>query len=144
MKVLVALDLSVSSSKVVDAVKSIISSHNNVRVWVLHVADPEPDFVGNDVAEHTDRVALANKFHEEHKDIQKIAEDIRSIGMDCTALLIQGSIAEAILAMSYELDADLIAIGSHGKGVAKQLLVGSTSEAILESSELPVLVVPVR
>ena len=143
MKVLIALDLSVSSDKVIEAAKCILLNNNPTESWLIHVADPEPDFAGNKIAVHSDRMALANQFHEEHKSLQNTAKELRQENIDCIALLVQGSFADTILDKANELDVDIIVVGSHGKGMAKQLLVGSTSEAILESSKIPVLVVPV-
>ncbi len=49
-----------------------------------------------------------------------------------------------ILECADRLEADLIVIGSHGKGRLKYAFLGSVAEKLLRKSHRPVLVVPVR
>lgn len=52
--------------------------------------------------------------------------------------------AEGILAAIDETNAELVVVGSHGRGGLTRLLLGSVAEKIVRSSPVPVLVVPVR
>ena len=88
------------------------------------------------------RESLAKKFRDEHRQIQELADRMRKAGIDTTALLVHGAIVEAILQEASDVEADLIVVGSHGRGAMYQLLVGSVSEGILHKSPLPVLVIP--
>ena len=87
-------------------------------------------------------VSIAERFHNEHHQIQEIAAKLLKAGIDATALLVQGATAETILKEASKLEADMIVVGSHGKGAMYQLLVGSVSEGVLHKSECPILVVP--
>jgi nucleotide-binding universal stress UspA family protein len=49
---------------------------------------------------------------------------------------------DAILTEAKDVGADMIVVGSHGRGAMYQLLVGSVSEGVLHRSRLPVLVIP--
>ncbi len=51
---------------------------------------------------------------------------------------------ETILQEVDKLDADLIVIGSHGRGAVLRALLGSTSEGVLHRTRVPVLIVPAR
>lgn len=74
--------------------------------------------------------------------MQKYAEELRTDGIDCVALLIQGETVKNILKEAKKLSADMIIIGSHGKGAAMRFLVGSTSEGVLHYSPIPTLIIP--
>lgn len=50
--------------------------------------------------------------------------------------------ADAILAMADKHDADMIVIGSHGRGGMRRFLLGSVAEKVARASELPVVIVP--
>ena len=50
--------------------------------------------------------------------------------------------ADAILAMAHQHDADMIVIGSHGRGGMRRFLLGSVAEKVARTSELPVVIVP--
>ena len=53
-----------------------------------------------------------------------------------------GTVAEEILSVADELDADLIVMGTHGHGAMYNLLVGSATKGVLKHSTRPVLLVP--
>ena len=52
-----------------------------------------------------------------------------------------GDIVPGLLAEAKAVKADLIVIGSHGKGALKSLLVGSVTQKVIALSPVPVLVV---
>ena len=151
MNLLVGVDLSGSAEKVVQQAEKIARALS-ARVWLLHITMPEPadyfiagsgpDSVGVKVDSQSYRDALAKRFHREHQQIQEIADRLRKQGLDATALLVEGEEVEAVLNEASKLNADMIILGSHGRGAMYQLLVGSVSEGVLHKAECPVLVVP--
>jgi nucleotide-binding universal stress UspA family protein len=151
MKLLVGVDLSESTEKIVKKAEEIAKALS-ANVWLLHIPKPEPaDLYIANPAPVSDgfeaypqalRDAIAKKFHDEHSQIQKIADRLRKSGLDTTALLVQGKTAETILKEASRLDVDMIVVGSHGHGAMYQLLVGSVCEGVLRRSEYPILVVP--
>ncbi len=143
MKILVCVDLSKSTEIIVDKIEE-LSKPLSARVWLLHNAVPEPDKIEFKVDPIAARESLAKKFHVEHLEIQKLAERLRKAGVETTALLVHGKTLDVILKEAADLDVDMIAVGSHGRGAMYQLLVGSISEDVLHKSRLPVLVIPTR
>ncbi len=53
-----------------------------------------------------------------------------------------GSAAASIVAVAKKWHADLIVMGSHGRGKVKGILLGSVSQDVLRDSPCPILVVP--
>ncbi len=53
-----------------------------------------------------------------------------------------GSVAGTILDVAEELDADLIAIATHGRGPVMRALIGSVTDRVVRLAPVPVLVVP--
>ena len=141
MKILVCIDFSESTEKVVKSAEE-IAKELSAKLWLLHIAQPEPDFVGYDVGPQSVRDSISNEFHNEHKKIQEVADRMRKAGLNATALLVQGSTVDAILKEASNLDVDMIVVGSHGRGEMYKLLIGSVSEGILRKSKCPVLIVP--
>ena len=141
MKLLVGIDLSDFTEKLVKKTEEIAQALS-ARVWVLHVAEPEPDFVGFKAGPQSTRDSLAKRFHEEHCQIQEIANRMRKLGIETTALLLQGATVDTILLEASKLGADMIVVGSHGRGAMYQLVMGSVSEGLLKKSACPILVVP--
>jgi len=141
MKLLVAVDLSQPTQTIVDKVEEITREYP-AKVWIIHNALPEPDYVDFKVDPLAARENLAKKFHKEHRQIQDIADRLRKSGLDATALLVHGATVETILKEAADLDVDMIVVGTHGRGAMYQLLLGSVSERIIHKSRYPVLVIP--
>jgi nucleotide-binding universal stress UspA family protein len=108
----------------------------------MHVAAPDPAFVGWDPGPDVVRHQRATDLRDEHRQVQEFAEKLRARGIDTQALLIQGSTVETILERAEKLDADLIVLGSHGHGALYRALLGSISEGVVRKSACPVLIVP--
>jgi nucleotide-binding universal stress UspA family protein len=142
-KILVAIDFSESTSKVIEQA-IILAQATSSKLWLIHIAAPEPDFVGYQTGPQTERDYMAHKFREEHRQIQKWAEHLRQEGIDVVALLCQGPTIETILHKAHKLAVDFIIVGSHGKSGLYKVLVGSVSEGLLKGSNCPILVVPTR
>jgi nucleotide-binding universal stress UspA family protein len=141
MKLLVAVDLSESTQIIVNKVEE-INKEYPAMVWILHNAEPGPEFLEFKVDPLEARETLAKKFHDEHRQVQEIANRLRKAGLDATALLVHGETVDTILKEAADLDVDMIVVGTHGRGAMFQLLVGSVSEGVLHKSRFPVLVIP--
>lgn len=141
MKLLVAVDLSDSSAAVIAAAAA-LAARTGAEQTLLHVAEPEPEFVGHDIDPPVMRDGVAARFHEEHRQLQALAQGLRERGHACTAILVQGATVETILREADKVAADLIVLGSHGKGVMKRLVLGSVSDGVLRQARVPVVVVP--
>ncbi len=141
MNVLVAVDLSSASQKILHYVKP-LALGLSANVWLLYAAKSELGFVGFGLSQQPVEGLVAQEFHKEHKELQNEADKLRNTGIDTGVLLVQGSAVEVILHESSKLKTDLIVVGSHGHGAVYHLAVGSVSEGVLHRSSCPVLVIP--
>ena len=141
MNILVAIDLSDASQEILDNAKT-LSLALSAKVWLLHVVEPEPEFVGDRAGPQSVRDQVAHKFHEERDELQKEVNDFRKSGIDITALFVQGSTVDVIYRESKKLEIDIIIVGSHGHGGVYHLVFGSVSEGVLHKSSCPVMVIP--
>ena len=149
MKILVAVDFSDITSKVISHTASL--AHGlKAEVVLLHVAEPNPDHIAYDMdpsapyaidpAELRDNIA--ERLRNEHRALQEHAETLRRQSIDCKALMIQGEPVSAILDEADKLGASFIVAGSHGKGLLSQMLLGGVSEDLVRKATLPVHLVP--
>ena len=72
--------------------------------------------------------------------LEHAADEARRAGVPFQGRLLTGSPADEICALADELDARLIAVGTHGHGPMLRLLVGSVSAAVIRKANRPVLV----
>jgi nucleotide-binding universal stress UspA family protein len=67
---------------------------------------------------------------------------LRAAGVRYQCLLRDGSAVPVLLAVSDEVGADLIVVGSRGLGGYPELLLGSTSTQVAQNAHTPVTIVP--
>lgn len=141
MNILVSVDLSKYTQAVLDeAIK--IGLKLKPKLWLLHVSDSVPEFLGMEHGPQSPRDTLLRRHEEAQKQLSELADTIRAQGCDVETKWTTGPVIEMVLQESKSLKADMIIVGSHGHGAVYQILVGSVSEGILHQSDVPVLVVP--
>ena len=143
MSILVPVDFSAISERVCD-VAAEVAKAREVKVWLIHVAEPEPEFVGYDPGPDVVRHQVATELRQEHRKLKALADRISAKSVDVTPLLIQGSTVDTILEQVEHHGADLIVMATHGRGLMYQMLVGSVSEGVLHRTKVPILLVPAR
>ena len=77
-------------------------------------------------------------------EAQLVVARARAAGARATFLVWEGDPAEAILEASQAEDADLIVLGSHGRGVIGRLVLGSISARVAEGARCRVMIVGAR
>ena len=141
--ILTPIDFSDVSDAVI-ARSSELAKALDAKVWLIHAAVPEPDFVGYEVGPEYIRDSAARHLREEHKMLGQYQDKLRQDGVDVTAMLVPGDAVEKILREAISLKADWIVLGSHGHGALYNLLAGSVCQGVLKKSACPVVIVPSR
>jgi len=142
-KLLAALDFSDATGQVLDQAAALAEAFS-AELTLLHVAAPDPDFVGYEAGPDTVRDTRAGELRGEHRKLQELADGLRERGIPTRALLIQGPTVEKILDEAARTAAGAIVIGSHGHGALHRVLLGSVSEGVMRGAACPVHVVPTR
>jgi nucleotide-binding universal stress UspA family protein len=142
MRLLVAIDFADATERLL-AVATANAKASGASVYLVHVAEPDPAFVGYEAGPDVVRDQVANEFREQHRMLQAHADTMRAAGVDATARLLQGATAKTILAEADRLQVDCIAMGTHGRTAVMDILVGSVSHAVLRNTSVPVLLVPI-
>ncbi len=152
--ILYATDLSVNAAHAFRHAIGLAQS-NDAAIHILHVLPEVDSATVHNVSTVMGEQRLA-ELELEHKEevLEMIRESLRRIARDESASDPQqieyvaavevrhGSPAGRILETAERIDADLIVVGSHGKGRLKHVLLGSVAEKVLRKSRRPVLVAP--
>ena len=72
---------------------------------------------------------------------QELVARGRSMGVDVDFLVWEGEPGESIIEAAEAESADLIVVGSHGRGAVGRFLIGSVSDYVVRNASCPVLVV---
>ncbi|MBA2433030.1 MAG: universal stress protein [Chthoniobacterales bacterium] len=143
MRLLVPIDFHDATEQVLAVVRRTVAGAE-ATVTLLHVAEPDPAFVGYETGPGVVRDQVAEEYRQQHRALQTHAEALRKEGINAAALLVQGGIARTIVKEAERLEADMIVMGTHGRGAMFSLVVGSVSHAVLQLTAVPVLLVPLR
>ncbi len=142
MNILAAVDFSAFTEPILTAVERIAAAVPEARIWLLHVAEPDPSFVGYEAGPDVVRDQVAAEYREERQRLQGYADGLRRPGREVSGVVKPGAIAETILAEADAREAQLIVMGSHGHGTFAELIVGGVSKVVLRKAKCPVLIIP--
>lgn len=141
MNIIACVDFSDITNVVIDKTAEMASALH-ASVWLIHVAEPDPIFVSHDADSQVMRDQLASHFHQEHQQLQSLAEGLRNRGIEAKALLVQGATTETITTQIDKLKAELLIIGKNKHGLIHRLLLGSNTQDIMRQSSIATLLVP--
>ena len=132
--ILCPVDLSTSSRAAVRTA-AVMAEQFDARLTVLFVDDP----LLSRAALRFDEDQLAKRTRTE---LTRFVE--RAIGprQQCAYEIVNGQPAVEIIKAARRVPADLIVMGTQGQRGPKRLFFGSTADAVLRRSTIPVLVVP--
>lgn len=107
-------------------------------VTVVHAFDPI-----DDLGEVEPPVDLAQLEAERHRELDELwCAPLRQAGVSYSPQIRHGDPADAVLDLAGELGADLIVVGARGHSALRDLVLGSTSNAITHRSRNPVVIIP--
>jgi nucleotide-binding universal stress UspA family protein len=143
-RILVAVDGSPGSARAVTHAIA-VSKALGARLRILHVVDMGWLALGPELAVDTHRVAAARRAAGE-KDVTLAKDQAQAAGVDAeTALVETGApgqrLAGQIVEQAQGWPADLIVLGTHGRGGAERLFLGSVAEGVARRASVPVLLV---
>ena len=102
------------------------------------------------LSDETIRTAVSRLRDSELDEARELAEEgarrANALGLRARplGLATEGSQSQALCAAADEAGADLVACGTHGRGMVARAIVGSVSTALARDAAHPVLVVPAR
>lgn len=141
-KILVPLDGSKESEAVLPHVTMLAQTLNAEVVLLRIVTAPVYEFATTDFVppvapqdSHPDLFAQADGY------LQRVAFDMFPSNIQVTYQVSGGPIADAILDTAAGIEADLIAMSTHGRSGIARMVLGSVADEMVRRSHLPVLLV---
>jgi len=138
-KILVAVDLSNDSQKVIDTAVRMAGKSVN-KLHLVHVVEPVAAAYSMDIYAININELQQEAINMAEQRLEKIGKDL-GIGKDQVHSLL-GAPAPEIRSLASEIGADAIVMGSHGHSGWK-LLLGSTATKVLHGATCDVLTVHV-
>ena len=85
--------------------------------------------------------SAAHKATDAQKHLDATRATFAGRKVEIQGVLRVGEAAEEVCAQAKELGADLVVVGTHGRGVIGRALLGSVAQSVLHASPVPVLTV---
>jgi nucleotide-binding universal stress UspA family protein len=141
--IIVPVDFSDATTGVIETAQQLAKAFNT-RLALLHVIEPEPDFVGFEAVPPSVHMSIPRDYEQERMQLDRLKQTVADAGFDVTATQLHGASASKILEEANAQSAGWIVMGSHGHGAFYELLVGSVTTGVLKGAKCPVVVVPAR
>lgn len=122
----IALDLSICSDNVMDTVSKIKDEMEGITL--CHIID------------YGSKKRLDENFEIARREIEKLGRQLSPKPVE--KIVDVGEASEKIINLSEKAESSLILMGKLGRGMLEEILVGSTANAVMRRSRLPVLLVP--
>ncbi|MBK9264575.1 MAG: universal stress protein [Polyangiaceae bacterium] len=137
--ILVPIDFDETSDHALERAVSLASTLG-ARVTVLHVYGlPVYNYPDGSYIPTPEVIENVKKGAREQLDA--FVSKRRSEGVSVAALLREGRTADEVCAAATDMGADLIVMGTHGRGLIGRTLLGSVAEAVLRQATVPVMTV---
>jgi nucleotide-binding universal stress UspA family protein len=136
-RVLIATDFSPPSERALAYSIPIVRHYHSV-VSIVHAIQPEPreSITWDPLPRELDRQRLGAE-----QEMRRLAEEPRIKDLNPHIWLEQGRIWDVVSSIIRRENADLLVLGTHGRGGLKKLALGSAAEEMLRLAMCPVLTV---
>jgi nucleotide-binding universal stress UspA family protein len=134
--ILVPTDGSDAAMKAVDHAVDLAAQYD-ATLHVLAVVDPT-SFSTLDVDPSTVVVAMERQAREAAQRVETVADEA---GVAVETAVVRGDPARTITTYATDNEADLVVMGTHGRSGLDRYLLGSVTERVVRTADVPVLTV---
>lgn len=134
-RILLATDLSRASERATEQAIA-LASELGATLLVVSVIDSEVTAVRRGLVERMDQRRAAREA-----EAQALVFRGRQAGVSVSFLVWEGTPGPAIVEAATSEAADLVVVGSHGRGRVGRLVLGSVSDHVVRNAPCPVLIV---
>lgn len=135
-KILLATDGSDDSKKAVETARTMLNAFPNASLTAIYVTDNLTLPPGMVIPQELSDAEIL--YADEMKT--KIESDFGEFAGRVTYLNMRGNPVQTICRIADKEKADLIVMGSHGRGAINRILLGSVSHGVLHHTTIPVLI----
>ncbi len=142
-KILIAVDNSICSEKAAKIGYETAKNHD-AEVALLNIVEPAPAATTPDFTLAPVFLEVYDNSEENSHVLLKEIENKYGKGIKTTYFSVLDTASHGILQQAEDWGADLIVMGTHGRGGLYRFLVGSVAAHVARKSACPVLIVPTK
>lgn len=153
--IIYACDLESQTQSAIELVLNLANTHQ-AKVILLHVIEPLNTQAANMINSYITEEVMATMNEDGKKEmkarmealiselITKHADELSNLITTPETLIVNGIPTDSIQRIAKEKDANLIVMNSRTHSRLGQMVLGSTANKVIHSSDIPVLVVPIK
>jgi len=153
--IIYACDLEKQTQSAIELVLNLANLHQ-AKVIFLHVIEPINTQTANMISGYIAEEVMMSMRENGKKEMQvrmetmlsdlmeKHADELTNLTTKPEILIENGIPTDSIQSVAKEKDADLIVMNSRTHSLLGQMMLGSTANRVIHSSDIPVLVVPIK
>jgi len=139
-KLLVAIDLSEPSKDVIETIVALACSLD-ASIELVHVREPFVYAMAGVYGPSPEQEQALVKWID--RTLADASDKVTHSRVPCVTTSLYGSPAREIVAHAEKVGAELIVVGTHGRGGVSHALMGSVAERVVQKAKRPVLTVPI-
>ncbi len=139
--ILVPVDFSKATELVLRATVTMAKALD-ARVTVMNVAPREADLLGRQFTRKVITEPVPEDVRERYDNLMACAKQLEDADVVVKPLLLRDDRVRGVISEVEREKADLIIMGSHGRGALYRRIVGSVSEGVMREAKCPVLIIP--
>ncbi|MCH8185338.1 MAG: universal stress protein [Chloroflexi bacterium] len=149
-RILVPLDGSELAERALPLAQSIAQS-SNATIHLVQVVSRLPEaeagrsgdsILAAELERDAARQLVEGRITRGKEYVGSVAAQLENAGIEVTTAMLEGGAAENIVNYTREHGIDLVVMSTHGFGGLKRFFLGSVTDRVIRSCEVPVLVVP--
>jgi nucleotide-binding universal stress UspA family protein len=137
-RIVVGVDFSDPSMPVLQAAAAEQARHG-AAVYAIHCVPPAATLPIGDPAAGVVPAATWDEI--EAAMLARIRDAARQAGLDATPQILRESASHGLVQVARDLAADLVIVGTHGRGRLARLALGSVAQSVVNDAPCPVLVI---
>lgn len=141
--VVLPTDFSQDARGALDAAVRVFRLGPGATIHLIHVVHLPPEYqvYRADGLSGMSRGLIERSVEVAREDLAALTRELEGNGFTVQPEVAEGDPAEVIIHRAHELDADLIAMGTHGAGALERLFLGSVARRVVQHGPCPVLTV---
>jgi len=139
-KLLVAVDLSEPSKRVIETALSLARTLD-ASVELVHVREPFVYTLAGEYGPSLEQEQALVRWIDH--ELSQAGDQVTHGRVPCVTTSLYGSPAREIVAHAEKTGADMIVVGTHGRGGISHAVLGSVAERVVQKAKRPVLAVPI-
>lgn len=140
-RILVALDFSEVTTKVIEQAK-LLTKTFNAELCLVHADYLLPYLGAHQYDQHLAMEAYESQKKRNKDELANLQKQLELEGIKAEIILHEGDVDDSIIQEAQKFEADLIILGTHKHGKLYHLFFGNISENIIQKSNCPVMVIP--